>query len=164
MKKQELERRIIKLMYTGIGVFYTACLMYIFFFARRRWNPFPERRVHLVPFRNKILYLQAYSIHTRQENLEFYKDLVGNILLFIPIPFLLYFILGIKTYRKLILIPAITSFFVETIQYIMKIGVADIDDLLLNTTGALLGVLLLHLATLRNNKQALSTEKWRMAR
>lgn len=37
-----------------------------------------------------------------------------------------------------------TSMIVEFTQYILKIGVADFDDIILNTFGACLGVVLLN--------------------
>jgi glycopeptide antibiotics resistance protein len=152
MQKKSLEKIVLKIVYSSLCIVYTAGLVYIFFFARRRWVPFSKRTIHLVPFRDKTEYLQACTIHTRPENVEFYKDLIGNILIFIPFPFLLCYLLAIRSNRKLLLISTITSFCVEAIQYILNIGVADIDDLLLNTLGALIGVLLLHMISLKNTK------------
>ena len=143
MQKQESEKRYWKIIYNCLGVFYAACLVYIFFFARRRWRIFPERIVNVIPFRDKIHYLQTHSIRVRPENLEFYKDLAGNILVFVPFPLLLFHFFKISSLRTLLLISVATSFCVETLQYIFNIGVADIDDLILNTTGACIGLLLL---------------------
>jgi len=143
MKQGWLERPFLKIVYAGIGIFYTASLIYIFFFARRRWRVFPKRNFNLVPFRDKFLYLQATTLRVNPYNLEFYKDFVGNILLFVPLPFLVYYFLGIRSFRKQLLICAGTSLAIEIIQFIFNIGVADIDDLILNTTGASIGIALL---------------------
>jgi glycopeptide antibiotics resistance protein len=160
--KKQPENNFVSFIYTSLGIFYTGCLLYIFFFARRRWIPLPKRSYHLIPFRDKVLYLQTYAIHSSPENLEFYKDLVGNILLFIPFPFLLFYVMGIKSYRRLLLMPVCASFFIEIIQYIFNIGVADIDDVILNTIGSSLGLLLLHaLSKLKTNHRQ---PEWQMER
>jgi glycopeptide antibiotics resistance protein len=39
---------------------------------------------------------------------------------------------------------------IEAAQYIFKIGVADVDDILLNTSGAILGVLFINLVNIKN--------------
>lgn len=143
MQKKSLEKIFLKIVYSSLCTVYAAGLIYVFFFARRRWSPSSKRSIHLFPFREKAEYLQTCYVHTRLENLEFYKDLIGNVVIFIPFPFLIWYLLKIKSYRKLLLISACTSFCVESIQYLFNIGVADIDDLLLNTIGASIGLLLL---------------------
>lgn len=62
----------------------------------------------------------------------------GNILWFIP--------LGMYVYRKYpthkhypLIIGFLTSFFIEVSQFILVSGVSDIDDLLLNTLGCVIG-------------------------
>ena len=45
------------------------------------------------------------------------------------------------------IISVITSVSIEIIQFILSIGVADIDDVILNVTGAAMGSLILKLLT-----------------
>jgi glycopeptide antibiotics resistance protein len=156
IKKLSPEKRFLQFVYGGFCTLYTAGLVYIFFFARRRWVIPSKRSIHLVPFRDKIEYLQTYGSHTRVENIEFYKDFIGNILLFVPFPVLLLYVFGIKSYSKFLLISAGSSLVVEAIQYILNIGVADIDDLILNTAGAALGLLLLYFVSLKNRYELYS--------
>jgi glycopeptide antibiotics resistance protein len=97
--------------------------------------------------------LENYPVRISPGNLEFYKDLIGNILLFVPFPFLLYYVLGVKYYRRLLLISIGTSLSVEITQYLFNIGVADIDDLILNSIGACIGLLVLYpFSRIKNNK------------
>ena len=70
---------------------------------------------------------------------EAYKDLFGNILLFVPIPFFLFFLAGRSSLRSTILVAATISFSVELTQFLLSIGTADIDDLILNILGAVVG-------------------------
>jgi glycopeptide antibiotics resistance protein len=146
-----------------LGIFYGSGLLYIFFFARRRWGPPPKERINLDLFREKFLYWHSAAIHTRPEAVEFYKDLFGNVLLFIPLPFFLLYFLGVKSYSRLLLASFFTSLVVEIIQFIFRIGVADIDDLFLNTIGALTGLLILHTLFPLGSRQYRLADNWRTA-
>lgn len=69
-------------------------------------------------------------------------NLLGNLLIFTPMGFLLP-LLSKKCRKawKVICIGFFSSLAVETIQFIFRVGSADIDDLILNTLGAWLGYL-----------------------
>ena len=143
-----------RIIYSCLGFFYATGFVYILFFTQNRWRHFPKRNINWILFRDKIQHWQTWSLHTHPENVEFYKDLIGNILLFIPFPFVLFFFFGIKTFSRLLLTSVASSFCVEMIQYILNIGVADVDDLLLNTIGSLLGILILSaMRTFNRNEQ-----------
>ena len=68
------------------------------------------------------------------------NNLLGNIILFLPLgvllPFLFY---KCKSLLTVIAIAFCTSLLVEMLQFCLQIGMADIDDVLLNTFGAILG-------------------------
>jgi glycopeptide antibiotics resistance protein len=94
---------------------------------------------NLVPFRT----IKQYIIYrNRIETQIWVKNLFGNIILFIPLgvfgP-----LLNIKLFKKTLFLEVIISllFCVELIQLITKVGSFDIDDIILNTFGALLGLL-----------------------
>ena len=74
------------------------------------------------------------------ERWNFCTDLFGNIILFIPIPFFLAVLFNIKSPVKLFLIALGISTAVEISQYILSIGVADIDDIILNMAGTCIGI------------------------
>jgi glycopeptide antibiotics resistance protein len=128
---------------TAVGICYTLGFVYVCFFARRRWGFLPSRHLNLQLFREKIQFWESRVFHTRPERIEFYKDFIGNIILFIPLPFILFYFFGVKTFSRLLLFSIASSVSVETVQYILNIGVADIDDVFLNTIGALMGILIL---------------------
>ena len=66
----------------------------------------------------------------------------GNILWFVPFGFLMKRIANM-TATRIILLGFLLSLCIETTQFIFGTGVFEIDDLLLNTFGALLGAVLL---------------------
>ena len=142
----DIKRKSLSYLFATI---YAVTLIYIVFFSRRRRGMhtlFNYRSANLIPFKNKILYLSAHDYVLRGNiGYSFYSDLFGNILLFAPLPFFLSQLAGINSFRKTVAVSAVTSFTIEIIQFISGIGIADIDDLILNTTGACLGFLLLKL-------------------
>lgn len=129
--------------------FYFIFLIYVFFLAWRRPSPtlHPHHRtLRLLPIYDKLTCFgntSFGSLHEIKQTIALYLDFFGNILLFVPIALILSIVFSIKSKAKIILIAFLTSLSVEAIQYTFGIGVADIDDLILNTVGACLGLLLL---------------------
>lgn len=70
-------------------------------------------------------------------------NLVGNIVLFVPMGFFLpYFFAALRKTGWLLVVAASLSLFIEVMQLLTTTGEFDIDDVLLNTTGSLLGYFL----------------------
>ena len=63
----------------------------------------------------------------------------GNIILFIPLGFLLPIIFTSLNWRKIIGIAFASGLLVESIQAILEIGIFDIDDVILNGFGLMIG-------------------------
>ena len=77
------------------------------------------------------------------------KQIIGNIVLFIPMGFFIPFIWKSKNnFRKALSIGILCSFSIELLQYIISLllgfnyKVTDVDDILLNTLGFIIGFLL----------------------
>lgn len=71
------------------------------------------------------------------------RGIILNILLFIPMGYLIPFVF--KKMRKrsvvdVVLICLIVSVCTETLQYVLSVGWFDVDDIINNTIGALIGV------------------------
>lgn len=68
-------------------------------------------------------------------------NIFGNIVVFIPFGLFLQVIQKRKTFRKSLLIVIITSMAIELMQFISGLGASDIDDVILNTCGGIIGIL-----------------------
>jgi glycopeptide antibiotics resistance protein len=94
-------------------------------------------RSNLVPFRtisDFVSNFEHYNFDT-----WFYNTL-GSIILFLPLGFLLPSVfLNLKTFKRVIFLSLLLSTCIEGIQFITKLGVLDIDDIILNLGGAALG-------------------------
>ncbi|MBB3151068.1 glycopeptide antibiotics resistance protein [Paenibacillus endophyticus] len=98
---------------------------------------------NFVPFKT----ISSYAFHTSNQNIVI-RNVVGNIILFIPFGFLLPVIAGRKlNFVQLIISSFLLSLFLELIQLFSRIGSFDVDDLLLNTLGAILGFFTLNVIT-----------------
>jgi glycopeptide antibiotics resistance protein len=83
-----------------------------------------------------ILYRQQLGMET------FIVNIVGNILAFAPFGFLLPLLN--KKYRRFFYVTFLCILFslgVETTQLILKVGIFDVDDIMMNTAGGILGYL-----------------------
>lgn len=92
---------------------------------------------------NPIL-LPLHSLILAQGQPEIYRTLLMNVLLFVPLGLSLPFVLPERwTCHALlsVIIAASLSVYVELAQFILQLGRTEIDDVLMNTFGAVLGVL-----------------------
>ncbi|MET4562797.1 glycopeptide antibiotics resistance protein [Lysinibacillus parviboronicapiens] len=92
---------------------------------------------NFVPFETILRYIN-YSQYFNLDLLLI--NLLGNLLIFTPMGFLLPLLS--KKFRKawlIIILGFFSSLAVETVQFIFTVGSADIDDLILNTVGAWFG-------------------------
>lgn len=66
-------------------------------------------------------------------------NLIGNIVLLVPIGFLVPFIYQNVKWKNSLLIAIIVGFTIEIMQVILGVGIFDIDDILLNALGVMIG-------------------------
>lgn len=121
---------------------YLACLIYFMFFSEAygRTDINPEYRYNLVLFRE----IRRFWVHRDILGTSVMLiNIVGNVAIFIPIGFLLPLLFP-KTRRAGVTVAGtfFASLLAETCQLLLRVGCFDVDDLLLNTLGGMLGYLL----------------------
>ena len=116
---------------------YLSYLIYLTFFSRHYGRGFVNvyRSINLVPFKTIVQYATAnYNRNIIVTNL------LGNILAFMPMGFLLPLIWKkLSGFLHVLVSAAAVSILIEAFQYISGAGSADIDDVILNTVGGFLG-------------------------
>ncbi|MBS7009327.1 VanZ family protein [Anaerostipes sp.] len=122
--------------FNGVFMFYFVFLVEnILFKYVQPWQMFQSgryfgRSLNLVPFR-QILSSSGIG------DLNIY----GNIILFVPLGiYLMFYMKKSKTVKSLAFI-FILSLFFESFQYVAAIGATDIDDIILNCLGGLMGII-----------------------
>lgn len=138
LMRRKRERILAQLLFFG----YMALLTYLLFFAEAagRKTGYTEYHYNFIPFDTMRRYLVYGGTVGRNAVLI---NLLGNVLAFLPFGFFLPVIF--QKCRRLwitVLLTALFSMTVEVIQLVTMVGSCDIDDLILNTLGGLLGYLL----------------------
>lgn len=96
------------------------------------------RSINLIPFHSIMEYISGSSDAIRRFA---FGNVVGNIVIFVPLGIYLPLFKKDKRVFVNLLFVFIVSLFVEIIQGLLGIGVSDIDDIILNCLGGLLGIL-----------------------
>ena len=119
-------------------ILYGCFVIYFVLFSDRlgRGDGYSTYRYNLVPFeeiRRFIIYRNYVSAGA------FLLNLFGNLLVFFPIGFLVPIWRLEKTgCIRIIIYAFLFSLCIETLQLITKVGVFDVDDLMMNTVGGLI--------------------------
>ena len=89
---------------------------------------------NLVPFKTILPYLLG-----KKGLIIAVINLIGNIVLLVPIGFLVPIVFRNMTWKKT-LVPAISAgFVIEAMQALLHVGIFDIDDVMLNGLGVMVG-------------------------
>ena len=126
-----------------VFMIYISMVIYFVFFSDHygRVIGFTEFRYNLTPFAEINRYLTYKELFT-WENLI--TNLAGNILVFVPFGILIPIIRRKKTgFFHIFFLTLFFSLFIETVQLFTKVGVFDVDDLIMNTVGGILGYFLI---------------------
>lgn len=123
-KKFQLHKELIYL----ISIIYILCLFHVVTFQDSNYGV-----SNFIPFHEMF----RYEIGSA----KFMKNILGNIMLFIPYGFLSSYLLKNKKFTIISILTIITSVTIETVQYYIG-RVFDIDDVLLNLVGGILGFLI----------------------
>lgn len=138
-------------------IFYLAALFKVLFFKYPffevvRITQYGERNIffsiNLIPFKTILNYLSGDATLKIA-----FKNLIGNIVIFLPLGFLLPILFKkIDSYKKILFVSFAFSLIAEATQLFFGIGSFDVDDLLLNALGGILGFAVLRFAKLHYKK------------
>ncbi|MED3623494.1 VanZ family protein [Bacillus thermocopriae] len=108
-------------------------------FERTLGNPdrliYQLKSGNYIPFQTIFINIHSLSV------LRDFSNLFGNIALFIPFGIFLVLLSKNKgiSFKSVFVLSLGLSFVLECLQVVSSLGIFDVDDLLLNTTGGLLG-------------------------
>lgn len=93
-----------------------------------------KRDFYLLPF-------ESYIRVITEENMELFLQIVMNIVMYIPLGFLLpCCFMVFDKYRYVLVVTAGASLIIELIQLVSKVGLFETDDIINNVFGALIGI------------------------
>ncbi len=70
-------------------------------------------------------------------------NLVGNVILLVPMGFLVPFVYRDMTWKKSVVLAIATGLIIEVMQAVLRVGIFDIDDVILNAVGVMVGYFML---------------------
>lgn len=125
-------------------VLYIAVLFYVCFISEFYGrDAVSDYRYNLIPFKEITrFYVYREVVGFR----AFITNLFGNVLAFMPFGFFVPILSGRnRHFWKMALLTFLLSLSIETIQLLARVGSFDVDDLILNTLGGILGYLFFYI-------------------
>lgn len=142
-------------------VLYIAFLVYFLIFSERygRQPGSVDYSYNLLPFKE----IQRFWRYRYQLGFgAVFTNLAGNILIFVPFGFFLPMASKFRNMAMTVFLSFGLSLCVEMIQFMTRVGSFDVDDLILNTLGGLIGYYLFtkfHEASLKRYRQTRDKKK-----
>ena len=135
------KKRILWVCFIAYLLFLSYLLFFSSYFGRAEFGE-GEYRYNLTLFQEIGRY---YNLGMNKGNWYlFITNVVGNIVVFMPVAiFLRVLVKRCKSVLLTILLCLEMSLFAEIVQLVTTVGSFDVDDLLLNTLGGILGIILL---------------------
>ena len=132
-------KRYIKIGGVILFLIYLSILFYLLFFSEEY-----DRNIIATGYRYNFIPLKEILrfINYREQlgMMSVMINVVGNVVAFVPFGFFIPIISsGLRKTWKVILLGFLLSLSVEILQLVTRVGSCDIDDLILNTLGAVLG-------------------------
>lgn len=122
------------------GIYLIMMVYFLFFSEQMGRVPRDTYQYNLQPFAEIKRYLNYAG---RVGTVLVLLNLVGNIICFMPYGFVIPVLsVRCRSFFKILLLSFLASLTVESIQLVSKLGSFDVDDIMLNTLGGVLGYLL----------------------
>lgn len=152
-------RRAVRTVLVCLFAFYLLALLTSLFFGRIDFTDYAGQRAYyftnldlmtnFVPGETILLYLRALKYHYVGTGVSL-SNLLGNVFLFMPMGFFLPCLFAaMRKWWKFLLLMVALLCAVEAMQLILCCGSCDVDDVLLNLSGALAVYFLLRLPRVR---------------
>ena len=123
----------LKKLYKILIPFYTLFLLYLMFFGFGR-SQYDINIVRLIPMFSTVGFVKQTILWK-----TIIVNIFGNILIFVPFGFLGIVFPKLNQFWSLILDFLFAIIILESFQYFTRLGVFDIDDVILNTVGVAIG-------------------------
>ncbi|ASK30512.1 teicoplanin resistance protein VanZ [Chryseobacterium sp. T16E-39] len=127
---------MLKKFYKLIILPYTLVLLYLMFLGMGR-TQYEDNVVRMEPVLSTLWYIKETIL---------WKDIVtvvlGNVVMFVPFGFLGWVFPKLSSLKNLVFTFLSAIIIVEALQYFTRMGICEVDDVILNTLGVCLGWLM----------------------
>ncbi len=127
-------------------IIYIIAIVYFLIFSDMFGRePLETRSANLEPFAEIKRFIKYRELMTATSVM---LNLVGNVVAFIPFGMLIRWARNKKTNAWIALLYSFSfTLIIEVTQYITMLGVFDVDDIIMNTTGGMIGYLIYYIIT-----------------
>lgn len=136
---KQIDRKKVRAVCSVLFVLYIICIVYFLIFSDMfgRGGGYDTRRYNLHPLQE----IERFIVYRDQmSGYSVFLNLYGNIIAFVPFGMLLRWVRNKNTtFWNALAYSLGFTLLIETAQYITKLGVFDIDDIILNTLGGIIG-------------------------
>lgn len=133
----------------AVFVLYLCIMVYLLFLQRIKYFYLSEHitylqmlksSINLVPMRSVAIFIRNLVSNDSYWARHAVVNLVGNVLMFVPGGFLLPMVYSrARSFKNTCIICLVSLGIIETIQLFILLGSLDIDDIILNMAGIMLG-------------------------
>lgn len=127
---------MLKKFYKIFIVPYTLFLLYLMFLGMGRFQ-YDDNVVRIEPVLSTVRFIKDTILWK-----DIIKIVLGNIVMFIPFGFLGWMLPQLKDLKSLLFAFVSAIVIVEALQYFTRMGIFEVDDVILNTFGVYLGWLM----------------------
>ena len=132
------KRRMFYILHSIAFIIYLINLTYQLFLNPSLRHVKAISSVNISPLKTIFLYYNAYTRHTLPIK-NIILNMVGNVMLFMPFGYFIYVLFKpMRSFLPYFFFFLLMITGVEVIQYLWKVGSADIDDIILNMSGILI--------------------------
>ena len=128
VEKLEEKKKVLKLSHIIVFIYYVILLFNMVVFAR--YNSIDS--YNLIPFKSIV------DIFKNGTTYEVIINIFGNLLVFMPLEYFLIELFKVKKFSINFILSFVIILLIELFQYVFKVGVLDIDDLILCTFGMMI--------------------------
>ena len=107
----------------------------------------------MVLFKDKLSEIKDFNGAFFNQKIFYITEFLGNLFLFFPFPFVVYaFSKRRLSSGKIFILMFCSILFIETTQFVFRVGMFDIDDIFLNNTGGVFGIYIFNIIYKKINK------------
>ena len=165
MKKTEKQKnknnRITRAVLWGLFVVYCGILVWMLYLSRDyrggyTFGEYISRFSNFIPFKTVFHYAKIASTGSLEFIGLFLWNIMGNLVMLLPLGAVLPCLFRrIDRFWKVVITVTITVILIELAQLILRVGVVDIDDLILNLSGAMIGYAILKIPPIARGLRAI---------
>lgn len=144
VEKIEKQKKVTKFSHIIIFIYYIILLFNMVVFAR--YNCINS--YNLIPFKSIIGLINNGTIYSIIINI------FGNLLIFMPLEYFIVELFKVKSFKLNFVLSVIIISLIELLQFVFKVGVLDVDDLIICTLGMMLFYVFYNLLVRRNKEKS----------